>query len=68
MIYVEKEKKKQRSYAEKIVTRKVIKHILPVFLQNIYSLQPHASSNLVDVLLVSSNYIQLYMMCSYFLI
>ena len=36
MIYVEKEKKKKRSYAEKIVTRKVIKHILPVFLQIIY--------------------------------
>ena len=27
MIYVEKEKKKKRSYAEKIVERKVIKHI-----------------------------------------
>ena len=36
MIYVEKEKKKKRSYAEKVVERKVIKHILPVSFQNIH--------------------------------
>ena len=37
MIYVEKEKKKKRSYAEKIVERKVIKLcIVPVYFQNLY--------------------------------